>query len=240
MERAVGSTLATLSAARGARVFHPVGVAHRGVLTVYPEPGRSYGVPLLDVPAEHEAVVRLSRGAGTPQGLPDVLGLAIRLLDAHGPGASQDLLLNTAGRLPLARQVFIPATGVLERTYSSVLPYSLDGVRYYVGAHPVREAGGLLHRFDAVQRAAESGLLRFRIVVARPLGAWQHVATLRLDERLPDAEAESLAYDVFANTGGGIAPAGLLQTLRRSSYRLSQQVRPRPAAAPGEEPGRVA
>lgn len=230
VESVVGSALASVSAARGARVFHPVGVAHRAVLTVYPEPGREYGVPLLDLPAEHRAVVRLSRAAGVPQGLPDVLGLAIRLLDVHGEGAHQDLLLNTAGRLPLARQVFVPATGVLERSYSSVLPYSLAGVRHYIGAQPVREAGGLLPRFDAVERAAEAALLRFRIVVARPLGPWHHVATLRIDERLPDAEAEALSYDVFANTGGGIAPAGLLQTLRRTSYRMSQQVRPHPSS----------
>lgn len=228
----IGVVMAGVSKLRGARVVHPVGAAYRATLTVYPERNRYYGVPLLDVPAQFDAVVRMSRALGTPEGLPDFLGLAIRLLDAHGEGAHQDLLINTAGRVPLARQVFLPTGGFLGRTYSSVLPYSLDGTRYYFGARPVREAGSLLHRFSSVDRAASQGRLRFRIVVARPYSTWRHVATLRIYERLPDDVAESLTYDVFRHTGGGIEPAGVLQSLRREAYRMSQRARPRPLAEP--------
>jgi hypothetical protein len=228
----LGVALAGVSEVRGARCLHPVGVAHRATLTVYPERNRYYGAPLLDVPAQYDAVVRMSRALGTPQGLPDVLGLAIRLLDAHGEGAHQDLLINSGGRLPLARQLFLPTGGFLERTFSSVLPYSIDGTRYYFGARPVREAGSLLHRFSSVERAAEQGRLRYRLVVARPYGMWRHVATLRICERLSDDVAESLAFDVFTHTGGGIEPAGFLQSLRRTAYGMSQRARPRPLAEP--------
>ena len=55
------------------------------------------GIPWLDAAATDPAVVRMSRGAGLPAPLPDLLGLAIRL-----PGGAEpvDLLLSTTGRRP--------------------------------------------------------------------------------------------------------------------------------------------
>ena len=69
------------------------------------------------------AVVRLSRGAGPPAPLPDLLGLAIRLPSAGS--APVDLLLTTTGRGPLGR--LLPA---LRRdtaaVHSSIMGYRSD------------------------------------------------------------------------------------------------------------------
>src|SRR3954447_3771270 len=84
---------AGLSAVRRARVFHPDGAAFSATLDVRGNRAERWGVRLLDEEARHRSLVRLSRGIGVPEPLPDILGLAVRVLDAHGPDQHQDLLL---------------------------------------------------------------------------------------------------------------------------------------------------
>lgn len=73
-----------LASARSAPAFHPRGVLYEGRAEV-----RGDG-PL---PAgEVDCLVRLSKGIGTPRGVPDLLGLAVRLL--HEPPV--DVLCTTA------------------------------------------------------------------------------------------------------------------------------------------------
>lgn len=204
VDACVSTALAGASAVRRARVFHPDGDAYAATLLVTPR--EPHGAPLLDQEGEYAAVARVSRGAGLPRPLPDVAGLALRILDAHGPGASQDLLVNSAGRLPLARHVLLPRLGPVGRTYSSVLPYRVGGRTLLFGATPL-------------------GRDAFTLLTASPLGPWTPWGVLTLGRRLPDAEADSLAFAVD-NTGGGIAPEGVLQDLRRSAYRRSQAARP--------------
>src|SRR3982750_2638745 len=89
------------------RGFHPVGTAFEASLDL---DGRSrYDVPLLDERGRRPCVVRLSRGIGLPDGAPDINGLAIRVLDAHGPGHHQDFLLASSGVGLLSRHALVPA-----------------------------------------------------------------------------------------------------------------------------------
>ena len=92
---------------RGERAIHPRGRALVGTLTA--TGGAGTGVALLDSPGRYDVLVRVSRSAGLPELLPDVLGLAVRVLDAHGPGAHQDLLLDSTGPEPLLRRWPVPA-----------------------------------------------------------------------------------------------------------------------------------
>ena len=59
--------------------------------------------------------MRFSRGAGLPEPLPDILGVAVRVLDSHGPGGHQDFLLATSSGLPVAHHALLPATTFWER-----------------------------------------------------------------------------------------------------------------------------
>jgi hypothetical protein len=206
-----------LSSARGARIFHPRGAGYRGTLRVRsPVPGYA-GVPLLSEPGEHEALMRLSRGAGLPAPLPDVLGLSVRLVDVHGPGRHQDFLLVTSLDAPLLHHVLLPTwRGALEHTYSSVLPYRVGEALRLVGACPAPAGAGL----------------GFRLALAPLGGRWSAVADVEAGERLSDEETERLAFTPW-NTGGGIRPAGALNALRRASYRGSQAGR---GPAAGEIP----
>src|SRR4051794_17011419 len=65
---------------RGEPVFHPKGAVFAAVVRV--DGRRSFGVPFLSQAGRYEAVVRLSKSAGTPGALPDPLGMAIRIGDA--------------------------------------------------------------------------------------------------------------------------------------------------------------
>ncbi len=77
-----------IAAARSAPAFHPDGVLYEGRAEIH-GPG-----PLQQ--GEWDCLVRLSKGIGTPRGVPDLLGMAVRLLQdppvdvlcTTAPGAS--------------------------------------------------------------------------------------------------------------------------------------------------------
>jgi hypothetical protein len=194
------SALALGTAVRGARVFHPRGGARTATVTA--DGGGSWGARLLDEAGRHDAVVRISRGAGLPEPLPDVVGLAIRL-DGLGRGGPLDLLVNTAGGPPVLRHVFLPAP--LGRTFSSVLPYRTgSGRTVLLGA---REDGD---GYD---------------LLAAPLtGGWARWGRLTLGDPLPAAVSQELRFRPTLGADD-LQPVALFRGVRDLSYRLSQAVR---------------
>jgi hypothetical protein len=211
------------SALRRARLFHPDGVAFQATVDLE---GGEHGAPLLDEPARRRAIVRLSRGTGVPEPLPDVLGMAVRFLDVHGPEAHQDLLLVTSGGPPLLRHTFAPVRSFDHERWSSVLPYRVGGQLVLLGARPLRSEGPPVQRLADLAEEVASGRLRFALEMAPVTGSWEILGTIELGARLTDAEAESLRFSA-ANAGGGVEPAGVLQATRRLAYRASQAARPR-------------
>ena len=208
-----------LSALRGKRVFHPDGDAYLATFTV-PDRPKPTGVPLFDEPGPKRALVRASRAAGLPEPLPDALGLAIRLQDAHGPGHHQDFLLITSANLPVAHHLIVPALGgFFGHSYSSLLPYRIGGALRLVGAMPVDHEPA--RSLDALAAAARAGEARFDLALAAVGGRFRKVGRIQLGERLAPEAGEALRFNPW-HTGGGITPAGPLQTLRGAAYRGSQ------------------
>ena len=193
----------TLSRLRGKRILHPDGAAYEAALSVT---GGEHGALLFDVPGEHDAIVRLSRGVGLPKPLPDVLGLAVRIVDAHGPNRHQDLLLVTSVDVPVLHHLILPGPlGTYGQSYSSVLPYRLGDRLALVGALPRRPD--------------------FELATAPVGGRLTPFGRLRLAERLSHEASEALRFNVW-NTGGGIRPTGPFQGIRAPAYRGSQSGRP--------------
>jgi hypothetical protein len=212
LEAGAGVLFGALSATRRARVFHPRGTAHTATVVV--EAGDH---PLAVLAGRHDAIVRLSRAAGTPEPLPDVLGLAVKLLNAHGAGGHQDFLLVTSGSGFPAHHLLVPTTEPRARPYSSLLPYrNARGTRFIVGALPT--VGGNGRRF----------------VLATADRSWRSVGTIDLGERLADDQAQRLRYNPW-HTGGGLEPTGLLNRLRRTAYLGSQRGRPDTEDPPAAE-----
>src|SRR5918998_1552029 len=86
--RLVGAPLGALARRSGGKPMHPRGTVFDAVL--HRHDGPAWGVPWLSATATDDVVARISRGAGLPAPLPDVLGLAIRLPGGTGRSAGPD------------------------------------------------------------------------------------------------------------------------------------------------------
>ena len=223
--RSTGALFGAASEARGRRVFHPYGVGYRATLTVE-QPVEATGTALVGRPGRHRATVRLSRGLGLAEPLPDVLGIGLRIEDAYGPDRHQDFLLATSGGRSILHFLLLPGwRGFFGHWYSSILLYRLGERIGLVGARPQTAdpsvwRGGLAD----LRAAAEQGEARFALCVASPLGSWTDVGMLELEAQLDDAATERLRLNPW-NTGGGIRPMGPLMGLRDAAYRGSQEGR---------------
>ncbi len=201
-----------LSRVRGERVIHSRGHTLSARLVV--PGGAGTGAPLLDEAGTYDALLRLSRSVGLPAALPDVLGLALRVLDAHGPDAHQDLLLDSAPARPVLRRVPWPGRDFAGATYCSLLPYDVAGTHLLLGA---RTAAGT----PVLRAPDDAGAgLSLVLLVATPHGPWQEVATMTVTGVLPAPQGRQLRFSP-GTTGGGIRPAGPFQSWRERSYPAS-------------------
>jgi len=220
---AVGLALAGLAAVRGGKAVHPHGAMHEAELVVRGGLDAPDGAELFATRGRHAAVVRFSRSLGLPRPLPDLLGMSVRVLDAYGPGQDQDFLMVTSIDAPMFHHLFVPASDVQQRAYSSSLPYKAGDAVFLVGALPRPDSPrvGAGDELDRLAAAAATGALVFDLAVAEVWGRFRPVAELRVGDRLP-AEADALRFDPW-NAGGGLEPAGVLNRLRVAAYPMSQR-----------------
>jgi hypothetical protein len=225
-----------LSALRRRRVFHPYGRAFDATVDLVGLPDLAPSV--LASAGRHRAVVRLSRGAGVPEPLPDILGVAVRLLDVgEERGQHQDLLLASSGTAPVLRHTLVPVTGFGRAHYSSVLPQQAGGMTVVLGLRPVWSGEpSPTARLDDVAEALTSARLTFDLAVAAPAGEWRTAGRIEVGAARGEAESESLRFNPF-NDAGGVEPIGALNGLRRRAYAASQAVRPTPLGEPTDVAG---
>jgi hypothetical protein len=222
-----------LAALRRRRSLHPTGVGFQGWLRVPNDSPARSGVPLFQSGATHPAILRFSRGAGLPEPLPDALGVAIKLPDAHGPGIDQDLLLTSSTDRPLLRRLLFPARSFVRGAFSTALPYDLGSERVVLLLVPVptsagRPAGEAGHRpvggALAELRAIAADSLKFQLRTAGSLGRSQPLATVTVGPPLSADQTEALRFNPWT-TGPGIRPYGWLNLLRDAAYQASQRGR---------------
>lgn len=200
--RALSVLVGAVARFRRGKPMHPRGVVLEGVLerTGSTPP---WGVAWLDEPGSARAVVRLSRGAGLPDRLPDLLGLAVNV-----PEDDVDLLLSSTGRgrvtrlLPVLRRD--PAT-----SYGSIMGY--------------RSAAGTLRLTAVGERTAgrrdgdlTEGLV-FVFAAARGTGPWRQFARLVLGAAGPERDPD-VRFDAVRRPPPGLLPDGPMARLRAPSY----------------------
>jgi len=218
-------TSAALGAAgfvRRARPFHPAGIAFVGTWTAADdtlsplEPSRPWPV-----------VVRLSKGVGLPGRVPDVLGLAIRIVDLRGSGEHQDLLLASSGSDGWRRHLLWPTSDHGEAEYSSLLPYQTplgEGILW--ARARLADGAPTPHSLEEAAERAQRGELDF--VVGVVTESRDHLlGEVKIDERLDPETAEALRFDPM-NARPDLCPSGPLQQFREQAYRVSQRLRPTP------------
>jgi hypothetical protein len=220
----VGGVLAGLAAARRGKAVHPHGAVYEAELVVAtPQDGALGRTELFGTAGSRRAVVRFSRSLGLPRPLPDLLGMSVRVPDAYGTGRHQDFLMVTSVDAPVVHHLFVPASDVQQRLYSSSLPYRAGDRNLLVGALPradsPRPDGGT--ELERLAAAAATGSLVFDLAVAEVWGRFRPVAELRVRNPLPP-EADALLFNPW-NSGGGLEPAGFLNRLRDIAYPLSQR-----------------
>ncbi|MCP2298745.1 hypothetical protein SAMN04244553_6662 [Nocardia amikacinitolerans] len=126
---AVRGVFSGVARLRHARVFHPNGLRLSGRLHAEPEYEYLFGA------GERAVLARLSKGIGTPAGLPDVLGLALRVLDRDDH--PWDFALATTGTGSLSRFVITPARSWRTARYGCLMPYRLgDSAATWIFAEP--------------------------------------------------------------------------------------------------------
>jgi hypothetical protein len=197
---------------RGERAIHARGRTFTGSVAL--PGGAGTGAPLLDEPGTYDAVVRFSRSVGLPPWLPDVYGLAVRLVDAHGPVVTRTCCSTRRSPAPLLRSAAMAAVGRDERGVQ--LAAAVRG-RWAAGA-PGRGGGPgtpQARSLDALPSELELALL-----VATAHGPWREVGRVRTCGELPAPEGRRTRFTP-GMTGGGLRPAAPFQEWRNRSYPAS-------------------
>ena len=206
---ALGATFATVARLRRGRPLHPQGASYTAQITI--SGVADSGVPWLDDPGTHEATLRVSRGAGLPLALPDVYGVAIRIMGlAEGPA---DLLFASTGDSPLGRFVFVPRTAIEHGPMTTLLPVRSD-------------RGPLVLRLTPADRAPDAELaLPTPMLLSYALGTgdWWPAGEVRVTHRL-GLEAELERHDPVAHPLPGIAQYPVVRLLRGPAYRAARSV----------------
>jgi hypothetical protein len=159
------------------------------------------GVPWLDKPGEDEVVVRLSRAVGLPTALPDIHGLAMRVLLGDRRG---DLLFASTGWGRLGRFLLTFGRRPETRPLTTLLPY-----RTAVGA--------------VVLGARSDGPGRYELSWAPYAGRWRRFATLELADE-PPADQE-ISFDPVLNQVAGLQQYPAVVRLRAPSYLIARTSR---------------
>ncbi|TQN41126.1 hypothetical protein FHU33_0481 [Blastococcus colisei] len=215
--RLVAVPLGAIARWRDGKPMHPRGAVFDAVLERQGGPVE-WGVPWLDASGTDAAVARLSRGAGLPEPLPDVLGLAVRVSGDAGP---IDLLLSTTGTGPITR--LLP---VLRRNtaavHSSIMGYRSDAGTLRLAAFP--EAEQLPSEPRALAREVARNGVRFSVAAARGLGPWQPFARLTLTAPLPSLDPD-VRFDAVQNPPPGLVPDGPMARFRAPAYARARAAR---------------
>ncbi|MEH0973491.1 phosphodiesterase [Micromonospora sp. CPCC 205546] len=219
---AVDRATAALTRLRRARLLHPAGRSFAGEVVVWGTPGPPTGVPLLDDPGHFRATVRLSRGVPTPQGWPDVLGLAVRL--HREAGRPFDLLVSSSGAAPLLRNLPLPRRR-FAGTYSTIMPLRAGRRRLFLAALADPESPDLGRSLAEVSAVARADAPRLVLAVASAVGPWRPFGQVSLGAQLSASEDAALAFDPIGNLPPGLRAVGPIAWLREQTYRGSRRAR---------------
>lgn len=215
--RLVAVPLGAIARWRNGKPMHARGAVFDAVLERHGSPVE-WGLPWLDASGTDRAVARLSRGAGLPAPLPDLLGLAVRVTGGDRP---IDLMLSTTGQGRLTR--LLP---VLRRdgaaVHSSIMGYRSDAGTVRLAAFP--EAEHLPSDPGPLAREATRDAPRFTLAAARGLGPWQPFARLTLTAPVPGLDPD-IRFDAVQNSPPGLVPDGPMARFRAPAYARARAAR---------------
>lgn len=226
--RLVAVPLAALARWRNGKPMHPRGVVFDAVLERHGG-SRPWGVPFLDTAGREDVVVRVSRGAGLPARLPDLLGLAVRL--GGEDGAPVDLLLSSTGRgrvtrvLPVLRRDTASA-------YCSIMAHRSVAGSLRIAALPTTD--GVPSDPAPLAAAVRRAPLVFVLAAAHGAEPWRPFARLTLGAPVAGLDPD-LRFDAVRHPPPGLVPDGPLARFRAPAYAAAQAARGRAGRTTGQE-----
>jgi hypothetical protein len=206
------------AAARGRRLFHPVGVLAEG--TLERTALDSEGLPM----RSSDVIGRVSKGIGVPGGRPDIAGLAFRIpppQDLRSCGPWDVLLASTLAR---NRFALAPVTSWSGATFSSLMPLRYRGRVWWLRARLATDIGSHDLALDSIESEINSEGIQFDIEQAEFRNEFRPLARLTL--RNVDPSCDDIAFDPALHTDCDVQllPRWLAD-FRRASYRRSRQGR---------------
>ncbi|RBY92007.1 phosphodiesterase [Blastococcus sp. TBT05-19] len=216
--KAVAVPLGAIARFRRGRAMHPRGAVFDAVLERH---GASppFGVPWLDEVRSDPVVVRLSRGAGLPAPLPDVLGLAVRMGSDDDP---VDILLSSTGQGRLGRLVPVPRVDA-EGVYSSIMAFRSAAGPIRFAALP--RAASVSSDPEPVAAAAAHGAIDLSLAAAVGSEGWRPFARLRSTSARGPLDS-AIRFDAVLNPPPGLTADGPMARFCRPAYATARRAGP--------------
>ena len=164
------------------------------------------GVAWLDEPGRDDVLARVSRAVGLPPPVPDIGGLAVRVLETSGREA--DLLFATTGMGALSRYLLRFSSSPHTRPHSTLLPYRTPSGAVVLAAVPWADGAG------------------YELLCADAAGPWRRFGQLELEQAPPGAPVDALvSFDPIRNTLPGLEPLAWVRRLREPAYASARRAR---------------
>jgi hypothetical protein len=217
LQQLVSAAFARVARWRAARAVHPRGALFDARVSLTER--ESATAAALGGTGERPALVRLSKGVGTPGALPDLLGIALRTeVDGH----VLDVLFTSAGRRGVTRRLLAPSTGWSRRPYTTLLPYSAAGSRVVLGLDPEAPEHAAAADPASARAAVAITPLAFTLTERESGGHRHAIGRLLLEAVHPD---EPITFDPAVNIHPQLHPAPPLRRLRAWAYAGSRRGR---------------
>ena len=220
--RGLAFVFTALKRLRPARPIHPIGLHLEGRLE---RSGNSLasGISWLDEAGKNDVEARLSRSAGLPSRLPDIIGLALRVTAEDGQA---DILLASSGTSRAGRYLLQPRRDVRAAALTTVMPYRGAHGPVQLAARTIRPNVRLPADPAGFRRALGSEDWVLALFHAQPWGPWRRFATLTL--RLAQGGGDTgLRFDPIVHRLPDAGTYRWIEKLRAPSYAVSRRARPR-------------
>jgi hypothetical protein len=221
--RALGLATAAIRTVRGPRPLHPTGLLLEGVLRWRPTGSVDSGIAWIDERGDSDAPVtaRLSRAAGLPAALPDVLGLALRV---GVDGGTADLLLSTTGIGFPGRFLLAPHRTPSGAVFCTLMPYRGQRGPVLVAARS-RTPRRLPARTESIRQALLADPWVLDLMFAPPAGRWYRFAELELAPRRGAIDSPALRFDPVRAPPPGAGTYEWTRLLRAPAYSAARRDR---------------
>jgi hypothetical protein len=209
------------SALRQRRVFHPDGVLAEGSIRRVAPAGNSLPVQ------SGRVVARLSKAVGTPGGLPDVIGLALRIVSQADMNTDWDILMASAGSGLLGRTIGLrPVASWTGHTMTSLVPLRYRETNWWLRAQIATRIDGVGLSLASIRNQLDRGEIEIELDQARGRSDFSPLARATLTGVFRPQLADDVSFDPVRHTPQGVElyPRWLAD-LRARAYDRSREGR---------------